>query len=559
MITIKLKEQLKKIGKNATEVAEDTGINRNSINALVNDRVEGIKFQTLEKICETYNLNISDLIDYSPSQKTLEQARKLYKQEAEMVPFTIWPGIIALSKISITDNGVNYSFGRMDGYFRKSYMMAYWDLLAMNKFAKIFYDLYCKPKDIDQYFNEYQLISLEMDSLYHSCYDKNPTDCSQQEFSEIISQVQRAYTSFWLKSFFIETFDAGFDQQEINLIGAKHSFAKSEIEVLTRPVDLTAQTQQKLALLKIALKMVGKKEPLEKLMEKFKTQIDAYKEQFDYSKSNYANVHHINNDELKSQLEVFLKNPSKIKIEIKKIERFSAFQANQIQTILKRHHIRTNPLYFFNRLAYFRDHRKTVNLKGFHILDFVLARLETETGIGKKYLKFISFEEIDSVIKGLISQETLEKRFEQGMLVSINYSSQGEIKIFEGKEAHSIIEELSYEYSNTDLKKSIIKGFTASQGFAKGEAKIILSEKDFGKFNKGDILVTSMTKADFLPLIEIAAGIVTDEGGISSHAATVARELGKPCIIGTNNATRVIKNDDLIEVRANHGTVRTVK
>jgi pyruvate,water dikinase len=65
-----------------------------------------------------------------------------------------------------------------------------------------------------------------------------------------------------------------------------------------------------------------------------------------------------------------------------------------------------------------------------------------------------------------------------------------------------------------------------------------------------------MTRPEFVPLMKKAAGIVTDEGGITCHAAIISRELGKPCIIGTQTATQIIKDGDLVEVRANHGTVR---
>ena len=76
------------------------------------------------------------------------------------------------------------------------------------------------------------------------------------------------------------------------------------------------------------------------------------------------------------------------------------------------------------------------------------------------------------------------------------------------------------------------------------------------KITKGDILVTGMTLPDYIPSMKKAAAIITNEGGITCHAAIVSRELGKPCIIGTKNATTIIKDGDMIEVRANHGTVR---
>lgn len=91
-----------------------------------------------------------------------------------------------------------------------------------------------------------------------------------------------------------------------------------------------------------------------------------------------------------------------------------------------------------------------------------------------------------------------------------------------------------------------------------GTVKIILSSKDFYKFNPGDILVTTMTSVDFVPIMGKAAAFVTNEGGITSHASIVAREMNKPCIIGTKIATKVFKDGDLVEVDADKGVVRII-
>ena len=104
---------------------------------------------------------------------------------------------------------------------------------------------------------------------------------------------------------------------------------------------------------------------------------------------------------------------------------------------------------------------------------------------------------------------------------------------------------------------SEFKGVIASKGApVQGRARIILSPRDFGRFQTGDILVVPETTPDFVPLMKIAAAIVTEVGGITSHAAIVSRELKKPCIIGTKIATQVLKDGDLVEVDANTGIVR---
>ena len=101
--------------------------------------------------------------------------------------------------------------------------------------------------------------------------------------------------------------------------------------------------------------------------------------------------------------------------------------------------------------------------------------------------------------------------------------------------------------------KVITKGLPASPGVAYGKAKVCLSLEDAKKLMKeGDILVTTMTDPDWVPYMRIASAIVTDEGGMTAHAAIVSRELGIPCIVGTRDATKtmVTGNDYTVDARA---------
>jgi phosphoenolpyruvate synthase/pyruvate phosphate dikinase len=103
-----------------------------------------------------------------------------------------------------------------------------------------------------------------------------------------------------------------------------------------------------------------------------------------------------------------------------------------------------------------------------------------------------------------------------------------------------------------------IKGVVAQRGKASGTVKVILSEKDFPKFESGDILVTSMTRPEFVPLMKKASAVITDEGGITCHAAIISRELKLPCIIGTRTASLALKDGDMVEVDADSGVIKII-
>jgi len=105
-----------------------------------------------------------------------------------------------------------------------------------------------------------------------------------------------------------------------------------------------------------------------------------------------------------------------------------------------------------------------------------------------------------------------------------------------------------HEYERTQDGKELVKGASVGNKIASGKARVILDVADINKFQKGEILVTEITDPNWEPVMKIAAGIVTDKGGRTSHAAIVSRELGIPCIVGAEDATKKIKTGEIITV-----------
>ncbi|MES2088218.1 MAG: PEP-utilizing enzyme [Patescibacteria group bacterium] len=104
-----------------------------------------------------------------------------------------------------------------------------------------------------------------------------------------------------------------------------------------------------------------------------------------------------------------------------------------------------------------------------------------------------------------------------------------------------------------------LKGAVAFKGLVQGKVKVVMVAHNIGKVNEGDILVAPTTAPSYIMGMQKAAAFVTDEGGITSHTAIIAREMKKPCIIGTKIATKVLKDEDLVEVDANAGVVKLLK
>lgn len=144
-------------------------------------------------------------------------------------------------------------------------------------------------------------------------------------------------------------------------------------------------------------------------------------------------------------------------------------------------------------------------------------------------------------------EKTLDERLEKSALFFKN----GEFEFIQGNSVEDL-EKALHAFAD----KGKISGKTAFPGVARGRVRIVFEPEKEKNFEKGDILVTGMTRPTFTHLIHQAAAIVTDAGGVLSHAAIVARELKKPCVVGTINATKELKNGDLIEVDATKGVIK---
>ncbi|WP_134669373.1 phosphoenolpyruvate synthase [Halorussus marinus] len=110
----------------------------------------------------------------------------------------------------------------------------------------------------------------------------------------------------------------------------------------------------------------------------------------------------------------------------------------------------------------------------------------------------------------------------------------------------------SAESSGDDV---LVSGLGASPGIASGPVRIVTKLDQLDKVAEGDVIVTEMTTPDMVPAMKRAAGIVTDEGGMTSHAAIVSRELGCPAVVGSGDATAALEDDQLITIDGDKGTV----
>ncbi len=185
----------------------------------------------------------------------------------------------------------------------------------------------------------------------------------------------------------------------------------------------------------------------------------------------------------------------------------------------------------------------------FAMQSLVKARLNA-VGKSEKFSKFMTESEILALVKSeKINWDEIARR-------TCGYVyCKG--KVCSTCDYRKVFAENKYFYSEEVHVGDLLKGTVACVGLTvAGKVHLLFSLEQVSEFKEGEVLVTPMTVPDFLPAMKKAVAIVTDEGGVTCHAAIVSRELKIPCLIGTKVATKWLKNGDLVEVDTVKGVVK---
>jgi len=206
-------------------------------------------------------------------------------------------------------------------------------------------------------------------------------------------------------------------------------------------------------------------------------------------------------------------------------------------------------------IVYLRTQRTDFFQESSYYVQPLLDKIAEELKISYSDLLYLSAKEVILSLDGKFDYVGCIKRRKEGFLVLFDHDK--DMVLEAGKVSEYIRKRPVLDRSAKDVKE--FSGNIGYKGHAVGKAKIVKTDKDNAKVMKGDILISIMTTPNLTPSMERAAAIVTDEGGITSHAAIFAREMKKPCVIGTKIATKSIKDGDLVEVDADKGLVKILK
>lgn len=414
--------------------------------------------------------------------------------------------------------------------------------------------------------------------FYEKCTLVDNTDLSKlsdEELAKFHSEYLESYILRCTSSSIID----GFALHSDTIIAGKiHAHLKSIardadydrfFSILTAPVHLSFTNDAELSLLRVAAE-VKKNAEVVKLFKENRVdgilmRISDFPEidnLLSEHQKNYFWIHNNYNDAFVLTEEDFIKEIRKTLLEgidieheldyIKNHPQQNKEKKDKLMDELDCHDELRALIRYSEDFTHWQDERKKSTFFAAHYFTLFLKELERRTDFSLVQLKQLLPNELERALRKEVTAEELDKRLESVFF----FSTEKEIHITTDKQ---MIKTLRDFYDTMDVPEGdikVIKGLPASLGKAKGKVKVLKSAREIGKVEKGDILVAVMTRPDYVIAMKKAAAIVTDEGGITCHAAIVARELRIPCVIATKFATKVLKDGDTVEVDADNGTVR---
>jgi len=274
------------------------------------------------------------------------------------------------------------------------------------------------------------------------------------------------------------------------------------------------------------------------------TNTNLFVKKYGWLKSRYGNIELYSRDEVenilkKLQQENFIQEYNKNK----KIIAEAVKKAKKILKIEDRYII--DLMRFF---IYYRTQRTDIMNYASYRYANKLEKIAKDKGVSYEDILYCTRKEIES---DMINAINIQERKKAWSIVA----NKNDFQIVTGEDNKKLVD----IFSNLEKHGDEIKGKPVFHGVVTGKVRIIKRKDQLSSLAKGDILVTSMTTPDMIPAMKKVAAFVTDEGGITCHAAIIAREMKKPCITGTKNATQVLKDGDLVEVDANKGIVKIIR
>ncbi|MFH1308248.1 MAG: PEP-utilizing enzyme [archaeon] len=523
----------------------------------------------LNKKQEIEEINKDQFMNYIKTEK-------FWTDEAPGLPLTLEIGIL---KMSDTEKYFKPCLSHSIFYTEKDYMK---QILSIQESLES-----CKaqikavkedPEKIEIFLKEYEEIYEKTEKFLKRLEFIKIDSLSNEALVEEFNKFNKVLGKFWEVGLVVEPYNHYLDDYYMpkitKLIGDEKK-AKESFATLTLPFELSFVARERRDFLRLILKYFQsprqrnliKNLPYADYLAELKMN---YPEIFRAIQEHQQNYYWVQNSygqwTILSIIEFteFIKGALKeftltdLKKELNELEDTEAIKEKR-NNIIKQFKIPSEidqELQHIQNVTWIKDERKKIVLMMLHHMFRFFEEFGKRTGLEPKLTSYAKISELPDLLEKNLDINILNERREGIFIVSQN---KNKISFFTGNDVIPIKNILLKENSHSETEN--FQGIIACRGenpIILGKAKVILNPYK-ETISEDEILITPMTRPDFVQLMRKARAVITDIGGITSHAAIVSREMNKPCIIGTKIATKVLKNGDELELRMNHGTVRKIK
>lgn len=469
--------------------------------------------------------------------------RDWYIQRFSARPNLFISGGIAATQGMKKKYGVSY--GHLMVAHHKNFSEAYFDKKALTQLGQFIIERYNHDKKcITSLRNKSTAIFKKVRALFKKT---KSTSASLKKLVKTYHQYEKLWIEYWSWAHIIEGFTTSTDVKIKELLQQQLESRESinqYYEMLTAQTKESFLNREYKDLLAIKRIMVSKK--LTETSPILQKRLKQHAQEYHW----IANAYH------KSQIltpDYFLKELKTIDVlTIQKGSKNMFKNARKKKkALIKKLNLSKNLITLLKiteHMLYWQDVRKEETLQMLYYLETTLKELAARLKVDPEHLRWLAHNEVHE--HGFDTQLVNER-----IKGCVSLHTETGYRILAGKEFTEFMQQLKHD----DTTPQQITGITGALGRAIGRVKVCMNASQLTKVEKGDILVTSMTRPEFVPALKKVSGVITDEGGITCHAAIVCRELRIPCLIGTKHATKVLKDGMLVELKANHSVVRIVE
>lgn len=482
------------------------------------------------------------------------------------------------TKISKYFPGLNY-WGVMV-FLRKDYGCQIMDEKDNLKFVEFLIEKHLKNKNyLTIKIKKWEKLRKKLNNLIFGINKKSLDNISNKKLWNVIEKYYRDLSDLWAISLILEGNGLYFEKYLLPEVkeyikNKGGSISISDVNTLISSEKLSFSKKEQGDLYKLAREFIVKKVPvkisladLKNNYHKIYRNLERHQKDYFWLRNNYAHSQEISSEEFLQEIKEIIKSKTRKEIENEISKTFDSCKKllNCKRTIIKKLGLGgeiLDKIKLFSIFSGWQDERKKMNLYTGHYITLLIKEVSRRMRMDYKKGYYLLDDEIKNFLlkNNHILVNKLEERRKAMFFI---LPDGGRMEIYEGREKEALIKEALLtlkKINSVKIRDNKVRGMVASFGNKikiAGRIRVVLNAKR-DIFKKGEILVTSMTRPEFVPLMRKAKAVITDEGGVTSHAAIVSREMNIPCVIGTKIAAKIFKSGDLIKIDLKKGLIEKI-